>query len=192
MGVALTANRWHHHDWLARTCDPSSSCARFVRSDGRSQEPPVPDDLALDFSATALKHGARCVAGRGTDPAPVKLHLRAASTSEKGQALSPRRQPVILVPDHPGSDSGRCNNRGSNHRGGRGWPRSGPLVTLMTTAISNLVPTLPRGNALPAAPRHSVIQSGKWLFARLRGSPSIQTDSEVRNVAFKMIRREEI
>ena len=52
-GDALTANRWHHHDRLTRTGDLGGSCARSLRSYRRPQEPPVPDDLALDFSAAA-------------------------------------------------------------------------------------------------------------------------------------------
>ena len=46
-------NRWHHHDRLARTGDFGRGRACSVRSYRRPQEPPVSNDLALDFSAAA-------------------------------------------------------------------------------------------------------------------------------------------
>ena len=46
-------NRWRHHDRLAGTDVGGGRRAGSLWSIRRAQEPPVPDDLALDFSAAA-------------------------------------------------------------------------------------------------------------------------------------------
>jgi hypothetical protein len=117
-------NRWHHHDRLARTGDLGGSCARSLRSFRRPQEPPVSNDLALAFSAAAgNQDDGSSTGGRERCQAEVNRSLRATRADEKSKALSPGRQPFVLVLDDPGCIGGRRNHRWSNHRRERDRPR---------------------------------------------------------------------
>jgi hypothetical protein len=121
-------NRWHHHDRLTRTGNLGGSRACSLRSDGRLEEPPVSNDLALDFPTATGKQNAGCSKGGRVSSKPeVNRRLRTTQASQKGQALSAGRQPSVLVLDDPGGDRSRIRNRGANDRRERDRPRARTL-----------------------------------------------------------------
>jgi hypothetical protein len=106
-------NRWRHHDGLAGTDAGGGRRARPLWPIRSSQESPVPDDLALDFSAAAdnqadqvdarfphFTHGSRRVCGAN------------ASGKKKDNAFLSAGESPLLVLD----DSGRDRRRHADPR----------------------------------------------------------------------------
>ena len=127
-------NRWHYHDRLARTGDLGRSRARSLWSFRCPQEPPVPNNLAMAFTAAAGDQDDGCsTGGRERCQPEVDRSLRTPRVGEKGEALSPGRQPSVLVLDDPGCDRCRVHYRRANDRRERDRPRARALRNVIRT-----------------------------------------------------------
>jgi hypothetical protein len=106
-------NRWGHHDGLAGTDAGGGRCARPLWPIRCSQESPVPDDLALDFSpaangqadqldarVTRSRHESRRVCGTA-----------ASGTRKENAFLSAGESPVLVLDDSSRDRRGHADPR---------------------------------------------------------------------------------